>query len=171
MMRSMSAISSLITSWKRRRSAHVSALKPLPTPCGTSSRNDGSRRKRPMNSRTLSAYTIFLWNSSSVAHSPTMSPIFSLMMSPKKSSSRKSSIGTSCWSKSPTRDWVMEGSVAWRPASSIQWPRCRSRRWVMAFATNTGCSSRLFRTAGNAKSRTTGFVTQTPGRLVDHTRR
>ena len=45
----------------------------------------------------------------------------------------------------------MEVWGAWRLASSIPWPRCKSRPWATACATNTASSSRPSRTAGNTK--------------------
>jgi hypothetical protein len=129
-------------------------------------RNDGFRPKRPMTARTPSAFTIFRWNFSSVARWLTMSRTFSLMISPKKPSRKRSSIGTSYWSRSPMQGWVMEDSGAWRHVSSIRWLRWKFRPWVMASVINTVCSSRPSRTAGNTKFRTTGCVVLTLGRSL-----
>jgi hypothetical protein len=71
----------------------------------------------------------------------------------------------------PDAGLVMEVSGAWRLASSIPWPRCKSRPWVMACATNTASSNRPSRTAGNTKSLTIGSVAPTHGKLRAHTRR
>ena len=46
----------------------------------------------------------------------------------------------------------MEVSDAWRPAFSIQWPRCRSRPWAMVCVTNTACSGNPSRTAGKQEA-------------------
>ena len=52
-----------------------------------------------------------------------------------------------------------------RLATSIHWPRSRSRPSVMAFATSSGSSISASRTAGRWRSRTSGCCTATPGSL------
>ena len=162
---------SLTTLWKQRRSARASVLRPSPAPCAIFFRSDGCVPKRPMSARTPSAFTICRWNFSSAARWLTMSRTFSSIPSRKKSSSKRTSIGSSCSSRNPTRVWAMEVSGAWRLASSIPWPRCKFQRWATACATNTASSSRRFRTGGNTKSRTTGSVAPTHGKLRARTRR
>ena len=170
-MRFMSATSSLTTSWKRRRSARASVLRPSPAPCAIFFRSDGCIPRKPMSARIRSAFTICRWNFSSAARWQTMSRTFCSIPSRTKSSSKRTSIGSSCSNRSPTRVWAMEVSDAWRLASSIPWPRCKSRRWVMACATNTASSNRPSRTAGNRNCRTTGFVVLTHGKSRVRTRR
>ena len=71
--------------------------------------------------------------------------------SPSRPSSRRTSTGSACSNRNPTRAWATAASGAWRPASSIRWPRCSSRRWATACATNTACSGRPSRTAGSSE--------------------
>ena len=83
----------------------------------------------------------------------------------KEAIKQKNSIGSSCWSKNPTRAWVMGGWGVWRLASLTRWPRCKSQPWATACAMNTASSNNPFRTAGNMNARTTGSVDLTYGRL------
>ena len=53
----------------------ASDLRPLPAPCGISSRSAGCTRRRPISARIPSASTIFRWSFSSAVRWPTMSPI------------------------------------------------------------------------------------------------
>src|SRR6266545_258987 len=93
--------------------------------------------------------------------------VTNLLLDPitKEAVKKRTSIGSSCWSRNPTRALAMEVSGVWRPASSIQWPRCKYRLWVMACATNTASSNSLSRTAGNTSFRIIGFVARTHGKL------
>ena len=84
---------------------------------------------------------------------------------------KETSIGSTCWSRNPTRASAMAGSGGWRLASLTRWPRCNSRPWATACGTNTASSSKPSRTAGNRSNRTTGSVARTPGRLRARTRR
>ena len=90
---------------------------------------------------------------------------------PSKPSSRRTSIGSACSNRNPTRAWVMGGSGVWRPVSSTRWPRCNSRPWATDCVTNTACFARPSRTAGSRNSRTTGSVARTPGRSRALTKR
>ena len=56
--------------------------------------------------------------------------------------------------------------AAWRPASSIRWPRCKSRPSATACATSTASSARQSTTAGRPSSRTTGCADPDPWEVV-----
>ena len=66
--------------------------------------------------------------------------------------------------RSRTPAWATAAWAGWRPASSSRWPRCRSRRWATACATNTASSGRRSRTASRSSTRTTGWRSPIPGK-------
>src|SRR5712672_1350144 len=63
------------------------------------------------------------------------------------------------------------GSADWPLVSSIQWRRWSCRPWVMACATNMGCSNRPSKTVGNRNSRTIGCAGPIPGKLSGRTKK
>ena len=56
-----------------------------------------------------------------------------------------------------------EVSDVWLHASLIQWPRCKSRPWDMACATNMACSSSPSTTGGSRNHLTTGYLASPMG--------
>jgi hypothetical protein len=163
-MRSTSGTSSLTTLWKRRRSERESVLRRWPARCAIFFRSDGCIRKKPMSAGIQSGFIISRWNFLSGARSRTMLRIFSSIRSRENSLGKKISIGSSCWNRSQTRVWVTAASDDSRPASSIQWLRCKFQRWGMACATNTVSSNRPSRTAGSRNYLITGSVVLIPGK-------
>ena len=127
----------------------LSVLKPSPAPCAMSSRKDGCGRNKPISEKTRSAFTTFRWSFSSAARWPTTSPISARSIREASRQAEERSIGSACWSRSPTPAWVTAGLVGWRRASSTRWRRCSFRRWATGCVTSTACSNSPSRTAGS----------------------
>jgi len=99
--------------------------------------------------------------------------VTNLLLDPLAKQVTKQKISTSlnCWKRSPTPAWGMAALGDWRRASWIRWRRWSCRRWAMACATNTECSNKPLRMAGNRSSQTIGCAGPIHGRLSGRTKK